>query len=169
MSPKKNIKHSSTEIFSIAARELISNLGRGEQKRAAKAIEVSPAYLNDLLAGRKNWSDRLRDKLAAFLKMSVAEIYLVGERFLESGFLFPYVTQVDDTAKYSVERAMIIINLALKEYHLMFEWAVSPNLIDALRDKNPSIDRYLNSEISDGEFLYEMREMVRAVISHYLK
>jgi len=35
----------------------------GTQREAAKRLEISPAYLNDLLAGRRSFSERMLVKL----------------------------------------------------------------------------------------------------------
>lgn len=53
-----------TEVSNAAIEELKRRIrSKGSQKAVAAELEISPAYLNDILMGKRNLSDNVLEKL----------------------------------------------------------------------------------------------------------
>jgi transcriptional regulator with XRE-family HTH domain len=143
---------SSAEMFAAAARAIADRLPYGSQKTIAKAMGVRDGYLSDLLKGKRNWSDNLRDKFAHAVGMSVVEIYGIGEGINKTGKFFPYSAQVADTPPSSPERASRIVCLTMQELRFDFTQFATPHIIAASDFK--VVKEYLAGRVSD-EKLYD--------------
>jgi len=166
MTPTPRIRRSSSELFALAADALIDSLPHGEAKRIAGSIKVSPSYLSDLRAGRRPWTDRLKDSLCIAFDVSVAEVYRMGEELERTGHLFPYGRQVRKTAHHSIERAYPIRAMASREFYLDFSEVPAPgtSYVEGL----PATRQYLAEDMSDGEYLQYTREIFASILKHYI-
>lgn len=147
-----NVRASSAEYFASAAKKLIQGLGRGGQEKVAQAIGVSPSHLSDIINERKNWTDDLRDRLAHYFQLDVAEIMFMGRGLVETGVWFPHGREVSDLPPRSMERAERIYVLAARESGFRDFRFFAP---ECLRVWAPAlIEQYVGGKISDGQ-LYE--------------
>lgn len=150
-----NRKISSAEMFTLAAKAMSDDMGRGAQRDIATAMRVSQAYLNDLLLGRRNWSDRLRDAFATAIGVRVADILLIGEGIHKTGFYFPHTKRVAGLQANSYERAAEIFKLAASDAGLHLHMMFTPETLRAA--KLTPVDKYVSSEFGDGELYEYMR------------
>lgn len=147
-------RHTTSEIFAVAAREIVKRtMDRGQQKHLAKSMNIRPSYLSDLLAGRRNWSDRLRDKFVDVINVSITDLYAIGEEFLKTGTFFPHVGSVSKHPAHTIERAAFILELALHDFHLSNVGGATPEVL--LAWKPATLEAYLKGQASDGA-LYDM-------------
>jgi hypothetical protein len=159
---------SSAELFILAASAIVDRMPHGSQGKLAKVMGVRDGYLSDLIKGKRNWSDRLRDKFADSVGMSVAELYSIGEGINKTGMFFPYMRKVQDTPPYSIHRASRIIQLVMKEIRLEGTALYDEKLLSAWMPKE--IERYLKKAISDGD-LYDffLSHFKKALVNYTLK
>jgi hypothetical protein len=143
---------SSAEMFAMAAKAIADRLPYGSQKTIATTMGVRDGYLSDLLKGKRNWSDRLRDKFAQAVGLSVVEIYGIGDGIAQTGKFFPYKAQVASTPLHSAERASKIVCLTMRELRFDFEQFATPHIIAASDFK--IVKEYLAGRVSD-EHLYD--------------
>ena len=166
MTPTHRIKKTSAELFAMAADALIASLPHGEAQRIAKVMGVRASYLSDLRAGRRPWTDRLRDALCIAFHVSVADVYLMAEELDRTGHLFPYPRQVRRTGLHTLERAYLIWSLSAREFHLDFSEVPAPgtDYIQGL----PATRQYLKGSMSDGGYLQYTRDIFSSILKHYI-
>lgn len=155
----------SAAAFRAAAEKLIRSNGHGGQVELARHLHISKGYLGDLIAGRKDWTDPLRDSLAQHYGLSVAEMLMIGEEFLRTGNWFSYGREVAGMPPHSLERASKLWVLAAQEFRLPDSSFLSPS---AIRGWVPRIDDYLARNISDAEMYQTARNYFKRLLYHYL-
>lgn len=98
--------------FTAAMARIVKTQPYGSQTEIAEKLGVSRQYLNDLLSGRKRWTDDLKDRAANALGSTVQDLLLIGETICETGQYFPYVREVRNLPPNSEQRAEWIIVLS---------------------------------------------------------
>lgn len=156
---------SSAEMFLRAAAKIVERMPHGAQGKIAKAMGVRDGYLSDLLKGKRNWSDRLRDKFAHAVGMSVVEIYGIGDDLNKTGAFFPYKSQVQDTPPHSSERAARIVMLAMKEIKLHLEVMASPRVAETINSE--AFQEYRAGRFSDGDYYQYICGVFQKALEHY--
>lgn len=63
--------------FAAAMKRILKGMPYGSQSEVAEKLGVSRQYLNDLLSGRKRWTDELKDKAAHALGTTVQDLLRV--------------------------------------------------------------------------------------------
>lgn len=91
--------------FTAAMARIVKTQPYGSQTEIAEKLGVSRQYLNDLLQGRKRWTDDLKDRAANALGSTVQDLLLIGETICETGQYFPYVREVRNLPPNSEQRA----------------------------------------------------------------
>lgn len=91
--------------FTAAMARIVKTQPYGSQTEIAEKLGVSRQYLNDLLSGRKRWTDDLKDRAANALGSTVQDLLLIGETICETGQYFPYVREVRNLPPNSEQRA----------------------------------------------------------------
>lgn len=108
-----------TKYFSAAVAQILTRSGHGAQSSLARRARVSVSYLNDLLAGRKQyWPDAVKERIAAVCGYSVAELLEIGEHYVTEGVFWPHARKVTDTAARSMDRMARIFQLACDDVGL---------------------------------------------------
>lgn len=155
----------SSAAFRAAAEKLIRANGHGGQVELARHLHISKGYLGDLLAGRKDWTDHLRDALASHYGLSVAELLIIGEEFLRTGNWFSHGREVAGLSPHSIERAAKIWLVAAQEFKLPDSSFLSPK---AIASWAPRIDDYLSRTISDAELYQTARNYFKRLLYHHI-
>lgn len=70
---------STAQNFSAALKKIVKSMPYGSQTEIADKLGVSRQYLNDLLSGRKRWTDDLKDKASHALGTPVQDLLAIGE------------------------------------------------------------------------------------------
>ena len=151
------------QYFNAAVKRIIDEKPHGYQSKFAKTLNMSASYLNDILKGRKFWQDEDKDKVAAFLEMTVADLLIIGQAFLETGEFFPYIRQVSALPEHSEDRAQWIISQTGKDAGFTDVRFFS---VAAVKIWDPEIlEKYLKSEESDSslyERAYELSKTIKS-------
>lgn len=137
------------KMFSAAVKQLVLREGRGGQNNLAERLGVKKAHVSNMLAGRGNWPDHLKEKVAQTYGYSVAELLLMGEQFLQTGLWFPHVRRVMHLPPQSMERLEAIIRMAAEDVgfglpHVLFSSHTIPHIFHSLHSD------YLAGKISDA-------------------
>lgn len=70
------------EIFRNNLKQVLEEPGQPSQAELARKIGISPSYLNDLIHGRTNGSEKVRRAIAAALGYSYENFLALGRRLL---------------------------------------------------------------------------------------
>ena len=138
--------------FAAAMKRIVKAMPYGSQSEIAEKLGVSRQYLNDLLSGRKRWTDDLKDRAANALGTPVQDLLAIGEILIESGQYFPYVREVRTLPPNSVERAEWIMKRAGRDAGLGDVRFLSVSAVQIWCSS--VINPYLKGKESDAD-LYE--------------
>jgi transcriptional regulator with XRE-family HTH domain len=69
-------------FFSAALKHECDHKSRGTQAKLARAMGITPKYINDLKAGRKDAGHRLQVKIAQFFDKDLSTFLKIGENIL---------------------------------------------------------------------------------------
>ena len=70
---------STAQNFSAVLKKIVKSMPYGSQTEIADKLGVSRQYLNDLLSGRKRWTDDLKGKASHALGTPVQDLLAIGE------------------------------------------------------------------------------------------
>jgi len=73
----------SNDCFVAALQKKLKEQGRGAKKKFAVNVGVSPNHLSDILAGRKNAGQKLKERIVDTLDMSFEEMLVFGRLVIE--------------------------------------------------------------------------------------
>lgn len=73
----------SNDCFVAALKKRLKEQGRGSKKKLASGVAVSPNHLSDILAGRKNAGQKLKERIADALTMSFEDMLVLGRHIVE--------------------------------------------------------------------------------------
>lgn len=73
----------SNNCFVAALQKKLKEQGRGSKKKLAADVAISPNHLSDILAGRKNAGQKLKERIAERLKMSFEDMLALGRHITE--------------------------------------------------------------------------------------
>lgn len=73
----------SNNCFVAALQKRLKEQGRGSKKKLAADVSISPNHLSDILAGRKNAGQKLKERIAERLEMSFEDMLASGRRITE--------------------------------------------------------------------------------------
>lgn len=153
-----------TKYFSAAVAQIISRSGHGAQSSLARQAHVSISYLNDLLAGRKQyWPDAVKERIAQVCGYSVAELLEIGEHYVLEGLFWPHGRKVTHTAARSMDRMARIYQLAcddagLKKCNILF----TPETVPLIAIKLSAA--YRAGSLSDARLYSEALEFCRSIL-----
>lgn len=73
----------SNDCFVAALQKRLKEQGRGSKKKLAADVGVSPNHLSDILAGRKNAGQKLKERIAVTFDISFEDMLVLGRRIAE--------------------------------------------------------------------------------------
>ena len=73
----------SNNCFVAALQKRLKEQGRGSKKKLAADVSISPNHLSDILAGRKNAGQKLKERIAERLEMSFEDMLALGRHITE--------------------------------------------------------------------------------------
>ncbi len=73
----------SNNCFVAALQKRLKEQGRGSKKKLAADVSISPNHLSDILAGRKNAGQKLKERIAERLEMSFEDMLVLGRQIAE--------------------------------------------------------------------------------------
>ena len=151
-----------SEYFSAAVRGILDREPRGAQSDLALTLGISPAYLSQLLAGQKRWTEELQLKVAAHFGYGLFDLLETGRFYLERGVFFPYAGRLKDFAAHSPDKARMISILAGQDAgilgaKLVFTAETLPLLV-------PQVKRYYKREIDSAELYQIVYESVKKAL-----
>lgn len=157
---------SSTACFRAAVREALKRQPHGAKSKLAKKLSISKQYLSDLINKKgKTIPDNIKDKIAAALDTTVADLLMIGDYFIRTGIYFPYVREVQQFPMNSPERALYIFVKAQEEYHVFFP-GIEEELVQHINI--PFVQKYLAVELNDGEFYSKCISLLKEILAYYL-
>lgn len=74
----------SNDCFVAALQKKLKEQGRGAKKKFAVNVGISPNHLSDILAGRKNAGQKLKERIVATLNMSFEDMLAFGRTVIEA-------------------------------------------------------------------------------------
>lgn len=155
-----------TACFKAAVQQTLKRQSFGAKAKLAKKLSISKQYLNDLINKKgKTIPDNIKDRIAAALETSVADLLLIGEYFIRTGIYFPYVRDIQRFPINSSERALYIFVKAQDEFHVYFP-GIGPELVEHV--DLPFVKKYLVGESSDGDLYAKCISLMKEILTYYL-
>jgi hypothetical protein len=150
--------------FIAAFERLVSDKGRGVQRRLAEALGIGPVHVNDVLKRRKRASQNLQERIGQFFGLGFEEMLALGRRIIEAesglGRKLPFAEELSALEKGSMERYLHIYRKACEEAGLP---ELSHIMSRALNPGSREYEEFRSAKLDDYELFHRAKEKISRV------